>query len=85
MKKLKTKYSKKAGYSKKEREKYEYIDEMSEKIQDAIESNGAYSHNIVSLCLSSVAEKYGNAAANNLIYEHNLKSLYGIEPIKEGE
>lgn len=50
-------------------------------IEDAIETDGPYSHNICSLALSNVQEKLGTKYANRLVDEHGLTLRYGIKKV----
>ena len=58
------------------------------RIQQAINKNGNYSHNICSVVLMAVHQKVGRASAKDLINEFSLDDLYGIqihdEPEREG-
>lgn len=48
-------------------------------IERAIEQNGPYSHNMISITLAFLADKCGKKYANELVDEFDLKELYGIE------
>jgi hypothetical protein len=37
-----------------------------------LDQPGSYSHNIISLCLQSIAKHYGKDAANEAIRDHDL-------------
>lgn len=51
------------------------ITAWSNRIQEAIDVDGPYSHNIISLALGAVAREYGKAEANKLIDKHDLEDL----------
>ncbi len=51
------------------------IKTWSKRIQEAINTDGPYSHNIISLALGAVAREHGKAEANKLIDEHDLEDL----------
>jgi hypothetical protein len=53
---------------------------VEERIERAMESGGAYSHNIIGLALSRVADDYGDKAANELIEQYRL-TRYGFRPL----
>lgn len=59
------------------------LHEARQHIEKAMEQNGPYSHNIVSLALSQVAREISNEEANGLIDEYELTDLYGIEKVEE--
>ena len=59
------------------------IEEARKGIQKAIDTNGGYSHNIVSLTLSIVSKSFGVKATNGLIEEFDLVDVYGIHPVTE--
>lgn len=61
-----------------------HIEEARAKIRQAIRQNGPYSHNIISLTLSFLADKAGVDAANGLVDEFRLDKIYGIHKSKEG-
>lgn len=44
-------------------------------IEEQLDFEGPYSHNIISLCLQSIAKKFGNPTANKLIDECGLENL----------
>jgi len=52
-------------------------------IENAMDQNGPYTHNIISLSLRSLAEKGGNKAANDLVDEYELDQEYGIQKVEE--
>ena len=59
------------------------IDRTREMIQQAIDANGEYSHNICSLNLRRVSRFKGRKVANKLIDEFELDDIYKI--MKEPE
>lgn len=59
------------------------IKEAENKIAQAIETNGNFSHNICGIVLSGIAKEHGRKAANKLIDKFALDSIYGIQKVKE--
>lgn len=68
------------------------ITEAKNKIEEQIDFDGPYSHNLIGLYLQSVAKKHGPPAANKLIKECGLENLgwktvrhrcYGCGELKE--
>lgn len=58
-------------------------DEIRDQIEEAIEEDGQYTHNIISCNLRIAEENYGRKFANSLIDDLDLKALFGIEKEKE--
>lgn len=50
-----------------------------EEIREAIEAHGPYTHNILSLILRQIANRFGTADAIKLIREFNLTERFGIQ------
>lgn len=61
----------------------ESIEEARKHIEDAIDTNGTYTHNIISLTLSSVEKTHGIGKANELVDEFNLTEDYGIHRVSK--
>jgi len=59
------------------------LNECEKKIERQLDINGPYSHNIVGMVLSRVADVCGIAIANELIEEYRLKEIFGINPVSE--
>lgn len=57
------------------------IDDAKKEIEDAIDQNGNYTHNIISSVLGIVAEDHGHDTANDLIDEFCLEEIYGIQKV----
>lgn len=51
------------------------VEEYRTKIEDQLEQCGPYSHNLIGLYLSSIAEHYGTAEANQAIEDLGLEDL----------
>jgi hypothetical protein len=61
-------------------------DEMNmtrDRINNAIDQDGPYTHNMISLALRKLAENTGTKYANELVKELDLDDLYGISEIKD--
>lgn len=54
------------------------VKEARESIQRAIDTEGQFSHNIISSVLRSVASRHGTRTANALVRDFALTALYGI-------
>lgn len=54
------------------------LDSAKRKIQKQIDEMGGYSHNIVGLVLSSVADEFGQEEANKLIDEMDITTIFNI-------
>lgn len=54
------------------------LDSAKRKIQKQIDEMGGYSHNIVGLVLSSVADEFGQEEANKLIDEMDITAIFNI-------
>lgn len=52
------------------------------RIQDALDTDGGYSHNIISIVLRHISSEHGVKAANEAIEEFDLEDL-GWEKEKE--
>ena len=55
--------------------KMETLEDHKTVINNALRANGPFSHNIISLVISSADKKFGVKAANELIVEFDLASL----------
>lgn len=53
----------------------EKIKDYEDSIVEAIARNGPYSHNIISMALGAVAQKFGKEEANKLIDKFKLERL----------
>lgn len=51
------------------------IKKWADRIQEAIDTDGPYSHNIISMALGAVAKAYGKEEANKLIEKFDLEGL----------
>lgn len=60
--------------------KIKVIGEAKRLIKRAIDQNGPFSHNMISLTLRSVDKDLGTKYANQLIRRFKLTEKYGIEP-----
>lgn len=58
------------------------VEQARHTIQDAIDSEGPYSHNIIGLTLSRIAAEQGYAVANRLVEEYDLEARYGIRTVQ---
>lgn len=56
----------------------EDVEKASDKIVDALETNGQYMHNQIGCILRSLYEKYGKEAPNYLVELHDLENEVGI-------
>lgn len=56
------------------------LNDARDKIEKALDQEGKYTHNILTLILRETARKVGYDEANLLIAEYDLKDLYGIFP-----
>lgn len=45
------------------------------RIKEALEANGPYSHNIISLCLREATNKFGQILAHKFIDDFELENL----------
>ncbi len=54
-------------------------DEAKRLIEYHLSRHGNFTHNILSLCLRSFAEKFGYDFANSLVDEYDLEFEYGIQ------
>ena len=66
-----------------EKNESEAVRKAREGIEKALDSMGNYTHNIISLYLSSLAAEEGNEAANKLVDEYDLTELFGIQKVEE--
>ena len=59
------------------------IHEHRRQIEKAINKNGQFSHNIVSIVLREVSKEFGVNVANGLVDEYELDELYGIQKVNQ--
>jgi len=53
------------------------------RIQNAIDQDGQFTHNMISISLREVSNKFGYRYANELVREFDLAELYEINEIEE--
>jgi hypothetical protein len=66
--------------------KIEVINEVTKaraRIEEAMEQDGPFTHNLIGFTLSSLAQKVGVKYANELVREFDLTEIYGIEEVQE--
>jgi hypothetical protein len=66
--------------------KIEVISEVSkarERIERAMDQDGPFTHNMIGLTLSGLADKVGVKYANELVREFELDEIYGIQEVEE--
>jgi len=56
-------------------DKIKILEAAKDRIEVALEKDGRYSHNIITMALSSIGKKLGNHVANDLIDEYELEAL----------
>ena len=49
------------------------LEELTDKLDQAVETNGPYSHNIIGMVLSQVDRDYGVEAARKLFIDYKLE------------
>lgn len=59
------------------------VEKARERIENAMEQNGQYTHNIISFTLRDLATKFGYKYADELVNELNLDDLYEIGEYSE--
>ena len=65
------------------RNRIQSLEDCRDAINQAIEENGQFSHNICSCVLRIAADKFGTAQANALIDEFALDEVYSIHKQEE--
>lgn len=58
------------------------IDKASDRIQNAIDSHGPYSHNMIGAVLRDLSSSWGYEHANKLVRDFELDELYGIQEVE---
>lgn len=53
-----------------------------DRIEQVLDSEGPYKHNLISSILRNVAKKCGNDEANKLIVLFELDAAFGIYPVR---
>lgn len=62
----------------KDKGRKDLIEKARARIEEAIDQNGPYTHNIIGLCLAEVGEMIGNDMVNCLIDQFELDVYYGF-------
>jgi uncharacterized protein involved in exopolysaccharide biosynthesis len=63
-------------------DKIKLVEEAKDRIEKALERDGQYSHNMITVALESISKKLGDHVANELIDEYELEEL-GWRKIKQ--